>query len=65
LEHEKIESLKRERNKEMAKPEETGRSWIFLGYFFSVFFSPIGIFYGSTITTFKKTLPNGEFILIA
>jgi hypothetical protein len=64
MEVEKIELLKTERIKEIAKPEEIGRSWIFLGYFLSIFFSPIGIFYGSTITTFKKTLPNGERVYV-
>ena len=52
-------ALKAERVKEVAKPEQVGNAWIILGYFISIFFSPVGIFFGSAITSFKKTLPNG------
>lgn len=52
-------ALKSKRIKEIAKPEQIEKSWIILGYLISIFFSPLGIFFGSAITSFKKTLPNG------
>lgn len=58
----KIEMLKQQRIKELARPEPLDRSWIFLGYLMAVAFSPVGIFYGLAITGFKKTLPNGQRI---
>ncbi|MFL5741153.1 MAG: hypothetical protein ACJ75B_13100 [Flavisolibacter sp.] len=57
---EKIEAMKAQRMIEISRPEEIGKEWIYIGYFISVIFSPLGIFYGSTITTLKKTLPNGR-----
>jgi hypothetical protein len=60
IQREKIETMKSERIKEISKSEEIGTSWIFLGYFLAIFFSPIGIFFGLTITTFKRTLPDGQ-----
>lgn len=57
---ETLKALRADRIKEVSKPEKVGISWIFLGYLLSVLFSPIGIFYSSTLLTLKKTLPNGN-----
>lgn len=59
---EEIQVLKANRIKEIARPERVGFSWIFLGYLISILFSPFGIFFGLAITSFKKTLPNGEWV---
>lgn len=60
IESQTLVSLKQERLQTIAKPEAVERSWIFLGYFIAVVFSPVGIFFGSTLLTLKKTLPNGQ-----
>jgi len=57
---EEIEAIKTERIQEISKSEQIGKSWVFWGYFIAVFFGPIGIFYGLTVTNSKKTLPNGQ-----
>lgn len=53
-------SLKEERLQAIAKPEAVEKSWIFWGYFIAVLFGPVGIFFGLTLLTLKKTLPNGQ-----
>lgn len=53
-------SLKEERLQAIAKPEAVEKSWIFWGYFIAVLFSPVGIFFGLTLLTLKKTLPDGQ-----
>jgi hypothetical protein len=62
IKDEELELIKSGRIKEISKPEEISKSWIFLGYFLAVFFGPLGIFFGSTVVTFKKTLPNGQTV---
>jgi hypothetical protein len=57
---EKIKELKKERIKELAKPDEKNRGWIYAGYVFSFLGGLLGIFIGWHLSTFKKTLPNGE-----
>lgn len=56
---ETIALLKKQRNRELAKPEEGQRSWIYAGYLFSLLGGLLGIFIGWHLGTFKKTLPNG------
>ena len=57
---EQIERSIAESLEEMARPEAVSSSWIFLGYFLSVCFSLIGLFYGGVLLSFKKTLPDGH-----
>ena len=59
---EQIARIKHERIKEISRPEKISKSWIFFGYFLAVLLSPCAIFFGLTIVTLKKTLPNGQRI---
>lgn len=45
---------------ELAKPDQRNRGWIYAGYFFAFPGGLLGIFIGWHLSTFKKTLPNGE-----
>lgn len=53
-------SLKKERLKILAKPEENQKPWIIAGYIFSLLGGGIGIVIGYSLWKSKKTLPNGE-----
>ena len=55
-----IDLLKRQRLNELAKPEAGQRNWIYAGYLFALLGGLLGIFIGWHLSTFKKTLPNGE-----
>lgn len=55
-----LNSLKNERIKQLAKPEENQRSWIVAGYIFAFLGGILGIIIGYFLWTAKKTLPNGE-----
>ena len=55
-----LASLKKERLKILAKPEENQKPWIMAGYLFSLLGGGIGIVIGYSLWTSKKTLPNGE-----
>lgn len=55
-----IDLLKKQRIKELAKPEEGQKAWIYAGYLFSLLGGLLGIFIGWHLSTFRKTLPNGE-----
>src|SRR5687767_8283569 len=55
-----IELLKKQRIKELAKPEEQQKAWIYAGYLLALLGGLIGIFIGLHLNTFKKTLPNGQ-----
>jgi hypothetical protein len=55
-----IELLKQQRIRELAKPEESQRAWIYAGYIFSLLGGLLGIFIGWHLSSFKKTLPNGQ-----
>jgi len=59
---EMLTSLKKERLKILAKPEENQKPWIIAGYIFSLLGGGIGIVIGYSLWTSKKTLPNGERI---
>lgn len=56
----KITQLKEQRIQELAKPDESTSKWIFAGYFLALLGGLFGIFIGWHLSTFKKTLPNGE-----
>ncbi|WP_289663622.1 hypothetical protein [Flavobacterium panacagri] len=55
-----LASLKKERLKILAKPEENQKPWIIAGYIFSLLGGGIGIVIGYSLWKSKKTLPNGE-----
>lgn len=57
-----LTSLKKERLKILAKPEENQKPWIIAGYIFSLLGGGIGIVIGYSLWKSKKTLPNGERI---
>lgn len=60
IDEELLNSLKKERLKDLAKPEENQRPWIIAGYIFSVLGGFLGIIIGYFLWTSKKTLPNGQ-----
>lgn len=55
-----IDLLKKQRINELAKPEESHKTWIYAGYIFALLGGLLGIFIGWHLSTFKKTLPNGQ-----
>jgi hypothetical protein len=65
---ETIDLLKNQRIVDLAKPDEGQKTWIYAGYFFSllgIFFiigGFISFFIGWHLSTYKKTLPNGQQI---
>ncbi|MHC0439327.1 hypothetical protein [Flavobacterium sp. 3-210] len=62
IDSEVLASLKKERLQILAKPEEPQKSWIIIGYIFSVLGGFLGIIIGYLLWTSKKTLSNGERI---
>ena len=57
---EEAERLKQQRMKELEVPERGNRNLIITGYICVFLFSFIGIFIGSTLVFYKKTLPDGR-----
>ncbi|SKC83113.1 hypothetical protein [Ohtaekwangia koreensis] len=55
-----IQLLKRQRIRDLSKPEDPGKVWIYAGYIFAILGGLLGIFIGWHLSSFKKTLPNGE-----
>lgn len=55
-----IDLLKTQRIKTLAKPEEPQKVWKYAGYFFALIGGIIGVFIGWHMSTYKKTLPNGQ-----
>ncbi|MEZ0129432.1 hypothetical protein AB9T88_06510 [Flavobacterium sp. LBUM151] len=62
IDPEMLNSLKKERLKILAKPEENQKPWIIAGYIFALLGGGIGIVIGYSLWRSKKTLPNGERI---
>ena len=60
IDQEFIDVLRKQRNDELAKPEENPRTWIFAGYLFGMLGGFLGIFIGWHLLVFKKTLPDGR-----
>ena len=60
VDKELLNSLKNERLKDLAKPEENQKPWIIAGYIFSLLGGFLGLIIGYTLWTSKKTLPNGQ-----
>ena len=57
---ETIKLLKKQRINELARPEEGQRNWIYAGYIFALLGGIFGVFIGWHLSTYKKTLPNGQ-----
>ena len=55
-----LNSLKNERLKDLAKPEENQKLWIIAGYVFAAVGGFLGLIIGYFLWTAKKTLPNGQ-----
>lgn len=55
-----LSSLKKERIKDLAKPEKNQKAWIIAGYLFSVLGGFLGLIIGYFLWTSRKTLPNGQ-----
>ncbi|TPG33371.1 hypothetical protein [Flavobacterium pectinovorum] len=62
IDSEMLTSLKNERLKILARPEENQKAWIIAGYIFALLGGGIGIVIGYSLWRSKKTLPNGERI---
>ncbi len=60
IDKELLNSLKIERLKDLAKPEENQKPWIIAGYIFSFIGGFLGLIIGYFLWTSKKTLPNGQ-----
>lgn len=60
VDKELLNSLKNERLKDLAKPEENQKPWIIAGYVFSLLGGFLGLIIGYFLWTSKKTLPNGQ-----
>lgn len=57
-----IKKIKIKRIEELSKPEEGQNTYIILGYIFAFLGGFLGMFIGWHLSTFKKTLPNGDRI---
>ncbi len=57
-----IETIRRERLKELAAPEKNQTGWIIAGYFFALLGGLLGVFIGWYLHYQKKTLPNGSSV---
>ncbi len=60
IDKELLNSLKKERLKQLAKPEGNQKPWIITGYFFAILGGMLGLIIGYFLWTSKKTLPNGQ-----
>jgi hypothetical protein len=60
IDQELINSLKKQRLEELAKPDENQKPWIIAGYIFALLGGFLGIIIGYFLWTSQKTLPNGQ-----
>jgi hypothetical protein len=60
IDKELLQSLKKERLKQLAEPEGNQKPWIIAGYFFALIGGLLGLVIGYFLWTSKKTLPNGQ-----
>lgn len=60
IDKELLESLRKQRLEELAKPDENQKPWIIGGYIFALLGGFLGIIIGYFLWTSKKTLPNGQ-----
>ncbi|HET6226606.1 MAG TPA: hypothetical protein VFF27_10025 [Bacteroidia bacterium] len=59
---EQIETLWKERIKELSTPENKQTGWIIVGYLFALTGGLLGIFIGWYLSRHKKTLPDGNVV---
>jgi hypothetical protein len=57
---EMLDKLRQDRLQELARPDTKNRVWIFIGYLFAAVGGWLGIVIGLHLSTYKKTLPNGQ-----
>ncbi|MBL4745664.1 MAG: hypothetical protein JKY08_04790 [Flavobacteriaceae bacterium] len=62
IDHELLAALKKERIKDLSKPEENQKPWIIAGYIFAILGGFLGLIIGYSLMTSKKTLPDGQRI---
>lgn len=55
-----IALLRKQRINELSKPDEGHKAWMYAGYIFALLGGLLGVFIGWHLSTFKKTLPNGQ-----
>lgn len=55
-----LDSLKKQRLEDLAKPEGNQKPWIMAGYIFAILGGFLGLIIGYFLWTSKKTLPNGQ-----
>ena len=55
-----LQSLRKQRIEDLAKPEGSQKTWIYVGYVFAILGGGLGIIIGYLIWKSKKTLPNGK-----
>lgn len=60
ISEQKIEAIHQQRIEELKQPDPPQTSWIVIGYICALLGGLLGIFIGWYLSTFKKTLPNGE-----
>ena len=60
IDQETIDLLKKQRLNDLAKPEEGQKIWIYVGYVFALLGGLIGVVIGWHLSTYRKTLPNGQ-----
>ncbi len=62
ISQETIELLRTQRINDLSRPDEGQKNWIYAGYLFAMLGGLIGVFIGWHLSTYKKTLPNGQQI---
>jgi len=55
-----LNTIRKQRIEELAKPEGSQKVWIIAGYAFSFIGGLLGLFIGWHLLSYKKTLPNGD-----
>ena len=57
-----ISGIRKKRIEELKTPESSQKAWIIIGYLFAICGGILGFFIGWHLSTYKKTLPNGEIV---
>ncbi len=55
-----MEALRKQRIKDLSKPEPSQKTWLYAGYLFAILGGILGLIIGWHIYRNRKTLPNGE-----
>jgi len=62
LTDELVSSIHERRIEELTKPEQPHPFWVTIGYIFAMLGGALGFFIGWHLYTYKKIMPNGDFI---